>query len=1459
MSHSNDDDDDDDNDDESNNTINTDHGTGKQTTAAPDLTSRLIQILRQDKVGQGSSLKPEKEARGDNSLLRLKRFWPAFPFKQGHVTGLKPEQSIADKNHATGGKKGAMKAKLIKRLNPKGNNQEDEEFKLECKTELAKRLKDENFGIHANDCKIMLASLEKPISKQSDLKQPVSKQPVSKQPDSIYAERLEANNKIEQTSKVYGLFTGDSQDHSESIQRAKARMRLDLVSFIDGSTVLNSKCSSLRESSLNVERMSSISYLLRRSLRKNRISTPANDISNVQGDIARKVTEVKSMDTVLTDVGGSQPQITLACPRLSPLMSHESFDIKDESNKSTLTEYRFKPPLNSSLLTAEDENGCVNQPDKTVSRPGDDLRNNGGVLGQSPVDLGESLRHATFCRNRFVETQIAKLKKQREPDKRSTQSMHLEKLHGSPPEHMGVSNWIPDISTCALKENYCKGQANRAVSGRINEMTSCEMALFDSKCKSSPCSEQGNEIISCNKCLQSGETKSLTSKECLESGNGNREPSLTQEKHWNCLPRAAGSSHTDLWDTPGMIASSYASLGQAIAPQLSWDQDDTVNTLRPTREVMTKADCPVPTLRSTQLPFSSPPPPGRRSDQLNEMVTNGCNELQREGDTESMSTPLRLFRTHPSVLLRYSSAEHTSMRQSDTYCMSNRNRKTTTSGVHFDGIHLDGSHLDGNHLDSSRLDGNHLDGRQSIDDINLIERNVSTENKFIVACHSGLDGEENTDHKDAPPSDAHAYCTNTLTAYRPTAAHYVKWGPKRKDPPLPHNPPLTLHDTTAAVKPIDRDGQLSLSANKQKRGSRCDFAPGNTSRCPAPPATARVDETNRPTAGGIVGRRYTTASTAMAISPAARHDREDESGVSASGLSIERDVLNNNDGGGDIAPSPFPCHVATRHSYVVPAHTTTTIVSPSFNTIPYSARFRVPPTDFRLDERNYNNDQDENNPREPAHLNRLSSANWSGICVVRNRFCEHGEGLVQTSVIDEKKREGETWTTFADTTRTSSPTGNLSSCSSLEGSPSTRDLKSTEGRHAESNQASTPGLVSWSATCADRVARSDNLGTSRCNSGGFAGWDDDNETKPFSNLHRLTASRSAGNASSAVGLVVSKGRCTWRDVKPTVGARDSDLSSAGAWRRTAYTDIYRRGTSPLEREYLCEPRAILGSGSTAAVISNGQSGKVPRARDCQLLAEYVDGRCNVNSFDVTPTEGHLCSLETLTYSLPTRAKDKKGLNVRSIIRKSTQTSFPDSISGDDRKEKAALISHSSARCYKVHAVKDAAGHVSGGKPVTRVSFSVTTRTDDRDNESGHARELTCGRRLISSSAPLSSSPTRTTVHIERRPSLTKSDYGPESEPLLVETGMDGRGIEIIVSDENDARVSTVNSGKRAVLRRIWMILLDNRVAGRPDSERALRPHHEEYRVLKRVLNITFITIGVALLVSVFVVIIYTYV
>ncbi|XP_025091459.1 uncharacterized protein LOC112562418 isoform X1 [Pomacea canaliculata] len=91
--------------------------------------------------------------------------------------------------------------------------------------------------------------------------------------------------------------------------------------------------------------------------------------------------------------------------------------------------------------------------------------------------------------------------------------------------------------------------------------------------------------------------------------------------------------------------------------------------------------------------------------------------------------------------------------------------------------------------------------------------------------------------------------------------------------------------------------------------------------------------------------------------------------------------------------------------------------------------------------------------------------------------------------------------------------------------------------------------------------------------------------------------------------------------------------------------------------------------------------------------------------------------------------------------------------------------------------------------------------------------------------------------------------------------MDGRAIEIMICDESGvahrATHSPPASGKRALLKKIGTVLLDNRMAGKDNSEHLLNEHPEEYRVLKKVLNIMFVTVGVALLFSVFVVIGYT--
>lgn len=164
--------------------------------------------------------------------------------------------------------------------------------------------------------------------------------------------------------------------------------------------------------------------------------------------------------------------------------------------------------------------------------------------------------------------------------------------------------------------------------------------------------------------------------------------------------------------------------------------------------------------------------------------------------------------------------------------------------------------------------------------------------------------------------------------------------------------------------------------------------------------------------------------------------------------------------------------------------------------------------------------------------------------------------------------------------------------------------------------------------------------------------------------------------------------------------------------------------------------------------------------------------------------------------------------------------------------------------------------------VTLISNTSTLATAISNNQLlTYPNQVLTSPLLSSLSVAISKSTFIASLSTSNSISAHKVESESESSPLLSQTDakMDGRGIEIIVSDENDARVSTVHSGNRAMLRRVWMILLDNRVAGRPDSERALRPHPEEYRVLKRVLNIIFVTIGVALLISVFVVIMYTYV
>ncbi|OWF45192.1 hypothetical protein KP79_PYT23603 [Mizuhopecten yessoensis] len=91
--------------------------------------------------------------------------------------------------------------------------------------------------------------------------------------------------------------------------------------------------------------------------------------------------------------------------------------------------------------------------------------------------------------------------------------------------------------------------------------------------------------------------------------------------------------------------------------------------------------------------------------------------------------------------------------------------------------------------------------------------------------------------------------------------------------------------------------------------------------------------------------------------------------------------------------------------------------------------------------------------------------------------------------------------------------------------------------------------------------------------------------------------------------------------------------------------------------------------------------------------------------------------------------------------------------------------------------------------------------------------------------------------------------------------MDARGIEIILTDpENSSRpIASESKNKNTIWKKINRFLQDNRMKGNPDSDRILNADHpEDYRILKKVLNILFLTIGVVLFLAVIVVVIYAF-
>lgn len=98
--------------------------------------------------------------------------------------------------------------------------------------------------------------------------------------------------------------------------------------------------------------------------------------------------------------------------------------------------------------------------------------------------------------------------------------------------------------------------------------------------------------------------------------------------------------------------------------------------------------------------------------------------------------------------------------------------------------------------------------------------------------------------------------------------------------------------------------------------------------------------------------------------------------------------------------------------------------------------------------------------------------------------------------------------------------------------------------------------------------------------------------------------------------------------------------------------------------------------------------------------------------------------------------------------------------------------------------------------------------------------------------------------------------------------MDARGIDIILTDPDNSSKQIRNmdsfnaedsKGKTSIWRKINRVLMDDRVKASNGQIVLENRHPEEYRILKKVLNILFLTVGITLFVSVIIVVIYAFI
>lgn len=90
---------------------------------------------------------------------------------------------------------------------------------------------------------------------------------------------------------------------------------------------------------------------------------------------------------------------------------------------------------------------------------------------------------------------------------------------------------------------------------------------------------------------------------------------------------------------------------------------------------------------------------------------------------------------------------------------------------------------------------------------------------------------------------------------------------------------------------------------------------------------------------------------------------------------------------------------------------------------------------------------------------------------------------------------------------------------------------------------------------------------------------------------------------------------------------------------------------------------------------------------------------------------------------------------------------------------------------------------------------------------------------------------------------------------IADDSMDAAGIDIVVTDTENIHHRVK---KKSILKRFFLCLQDNRMKGNANAEEILaKSNPAEFVVLKKVLNTTFLSIGITLLVAVVLVIVYS--